>query len=144
MISSSSQLGAGYALVPYAPALPDVIRVPGSNVVEAHAGNTVYRTPHLVVREAEAGSGWPQDLSTMMFTPNGQLVPAAPYAYDMLQGADMTPMIVHQPSTGLRGLVPAISMFVGAGIGYTQTPERKVWGAIGGAVVGGILGLLFR
>jgi hypothetical protein len=141
---TSPQLGAGYALVPHTSALPDVIRVPGSNVVQAHAGNTVYRTPHLVVREAEAGSGWPTDLSNMMFTPNGDLVPATAAAYDMLQGAAMEPVIVHQPSMGLRGLVPAISMFVGAGIGYHASPERKVWGTIGGAVVGGILGLLFR
>ena len=140
----SPQLGAGYALVPHYSPIPDVIQVPGSNVEPAHAGNTVYRTPHLVVREAEAGSGYPIDLSTMMYTPNGDLVPATPAAYDMLRGADMAPMIVRPATSGLRGLVPAISMFVGAGIGYTQTPERKVWGAIGGAVVGGILGLLFR
>lgn len=143
MISPSSQLGAGYALVPHSSPIPDVIRVPGSNVVRAHAGNTVYRTPHLVVREAEAGSGYPVDLSTMMYTPNGGLVPADASAYDMFEGA-MEPVIVHQPSAGLRGLVPAISMFVGAGLGYSATPERKLWGAFGGAVVGGILGLLFR
>lgn len=140
---TSPQLGAGYALVPHTSPLPDVIRVPGSNVVRAHAGNTIYRTPHLVVREAEAGSGWPTDLSNMMFTPNGQLVPADASAHDMFQGA-MEPVILRPPSMGLRGLVPAISMFVGAGIGYNASPERKVWGTIGGAVVGGILGLLFR
>lgn len=143
MISPSPQLGAGYALVPNQPALPDVIRVPGSNVVEAHAGNTVYRTPHLVVREAEAGSGYPIDLSTMMFDHNGNLVPATAAAYDMFQGATMEPMM-RTPSLGLRGLVPAISMFVGAGLGYHASHERKLWGAVGGAVVGGILGLLFR
>jgi len=138
-----SQLGSGYALVPHTSPLPDVIRVPGSNVVHAHAGNTVFRTPHLVVREAEAGSGWPVDLSTMMFDHNGRLVPADASAEDMFRGA-MEPVIVHSPSAGLRGLVPAISMFVGAGLGYHASHERKLWGAVGGAVVGGILGLLFR
>ncbi len=142
---SSSQLGAGYALVPYQPALPDVIRVPGSNVVHAHAGNTIYRTPHLVVREAEAGSGWPTDLSEMMFDQNGNLVPATDAAHDMFRGAgEPVVMYAKAPSMGLRGLVPAISMFVGAGIGYHASHERKVWGTVGGAVVGGILGLLFR
>jgi hypothetical protein len=140
---SSSQLGTSQALVPHSSPLPDVIQVPGSNVVRAHAGNTIYRTPHLVVREAEAGSGWPTDLSEMMFDHNGRLVPADASAYNMFSGA-MEPLIVHQPSAGLRGLVPAISMFAGAGIGYHASPQHKVWGTIGGAVVGGILGLLFR
>jgi len=143
MISPSSQLGAGYALVPHSSPIPDVIRVPGSNVVHAHAGNTVFRTPHLVVREAEAGSGYPIDLSTMMFDHNGNLVPADASAHDMFRGA-MEPVYARPVGSTLRGLVPAISMFVGAGLGYHATPERKLWGAVGGAVVGGILGLLFR
>ena len=140
---SSSQLGTGQALVPHHSSLPDVIQVPGSNVVRAHAGNTIFRTPHLVAREAEAGSGYPIDISTLMFDHNGNLVPADASAIDMFSGA-MEPVILHQPSMGLRGLVPAISMFAGAGIGYHASHQHRVWGPIGGAVVGGILGLLFR
>jgi hypothetical protein len=146
----SSNLGAGYALVPVAPDdNPDhgggPIRKSPNNALPAHAGNYVYRTPHLVVREAEAGANWPYDLTQQMFLPDGRLVPAKPYAFDMMNGAE--PVVVRMPgaaASALRTLVPAVAMFAGAGVGYKTASKHQAWGAIGGAVVGGILGLLFR
>jgi hypothetical protein len=146
----STQLGAGYAIAPYQPELPDTIRVPGSNVTRAHAGNTVVRAPWAVVREAEPGSGWPEDLSNMMFTPNGQLVPATPAAYDMLQGTDpvMHPtgnfVKVGGVHDAIRSLIPAAGMFAGGYAGYRMSQQHKGWGALTGAIAGGILGLIFR
>jgi hypothetical protein len=131
-------LGAGYAIVPVPlDANNFVHRTSGSNITRAHAGNTVYRTPHAVAREAEPGASWPGDLTKMMFLPDGRLVPATPAAYDMLQGAPTT-------YSGLRGIVPAISMFAGGITGYQLSPESKGWGVLSGAIVGGLLGLLFR
>ncbi|MBV8721702.1 MAG: hypothetical protein JO277_06110 [Candidatus Eremiobacteraeota bacterium] len=146
----SAQLGAGYAIAPYKPALPDYYRVPGSNVVEAHAGNTVVRAPWLVTREAEAGSGWPEDLSNMMFTQNGQLVPATSATRDMFRGAgDVAVPTGRAMRVGgfhdvVRTLVPAAAMFAGGYAGYRMSDGHKGWGALSGAVVGGILGLIFR
>lgn len=150
MISQTS-LGAGYALVPVAPEdNPNagggpIRRAPGSNVVYAHAGNTVYRTPHNVVREAEPGASWPTDLSTtMMFLPDGRLVPQTSAVVDMFRGAGPEVVFAKPVSTGLRGLVPAIGMFAGAATGYKLSPRHPGWGTVGGAIVGGILGLIFR
>lgn len=145
----SAQLGAGYAIVPYRPELPDTIRVPGSNVVEAHAGNMVERSPLAVVREAEPGAGWPGDLSNMMFTPNGQLVPATSAARDMFQGAGIMQPVGNAIRVGgvhdaIRSLIPAAGMFVGGFAGYRMSAKHQGWGAFTGAVAGGILGLIFR
>lgn len=139
MVSSSPQLGAGYAMVPVPLDANNIVhRTSGSNIVRAHAGNTVYRTPHLVVREAEPGASWPGDLTKMMFLPDGRLVPATEATVDMFQGA------VVPSYRGLRGIVPALSMFVGGAAGYKMSPDNKGWGAFTGAVVGGLLGLIFR
>lgn len=143
----SSQLGVGYETVAVPFDEGNVgVRKAGGLAVRAHAGNTVYRTPNTTVREAEPGANWPVDLSTMMFDQNGNLVPAAPYAYDMMHGASET--VIMQPSgsfsSGLRGLVPAIAMFAGGAAGYKASHDHKMWGAVSGALVGGILGLLFR
>lgn len=149
----SSQLGAGFAIVPVPPIQPwetgpgtGVYQRGNSNTVCAHAGNTVYRTPHNVVREAEAGARWPGDLTQMMFLPDGRLVPKKAYANDMFRGADPTPTVIYAgPRTGgLRTLVPAVAMFAGAALGYKTATKHQVLGAAGGAVVGGILGLIFR
>jgi hypothetical protein len=137
-------LGAGYPLVPvpYPDDNPDhgggPIRKSPNNALPAHAGNMVYRTLLLVTREAEAGSRWPGDLSKMMFLPDGRLVPAKPYAFDMFNGAG-------ESSSGfLHTLVPALSMFAGAGAGYKLSSKHRALSTFGGAVVGGILGLIFR
>ena len=147
----SSQLGAGYAIVPVLPNdNPDEgggpIRRSPLLVLPAHAGNTVHRTPHNVVREAEAGAAWPGDLTKMMFLPDGRLVPASPAAYDMFMGADAAPMVVcgGRAEGTLKTLIPAAAMFTGAAIGFKVATQHKAWSAIGGAVVGGILGLIFR
>ena len=149
----SPQLGAGYALVPQEPDWnPDsgggpIRLAPGSNPVYAHAGNTVWRTPHLVVREAEPGGAtWP-GIDDLMFLPDGRLVKNKPiYTNDMFQGAAE---VVMQPVPGsffqgVRGLVPVAAFFGGAVMGYKAAEKHKMWGAIGGAVVGGILGRIFR
>lgn len=139
MISPSSQLGAGYAMVPVPLDANNIVhRTSGSNIVRAHAGNTVYRTPHLVVREAEPGASWPGDLSKMMFLPDGRLVPATDATVDMFQGAT----VASYP--GLRGIVPALSMFAGGFAGYSMSTDNKGWGALTGAIAGGLLGLIFR
>jgi hypothetical protein len=146
----SSQLGAGYALVPVPPDdNPDHgssgwIRKSPNNALPAHAGNTVYRTPHLVVREAEAGANWPGDLSKMMFIQDGRLVPAEPYAYDMFRGAADPSTCGPGAAAAFKVLVPAVAMFSGAAIGYRVAAKHQAWAAIGGAVVGGILGMIFR
>ena len=149
MISSALR-GAGGALVQVPPP-PDWYRGPGSgvynrgvsNTTVAHAGNTVYRSPLNVVPEPEAGSRWPGDLTKMMFLPDGRLVPGTSAAVDMFRGSEV---VVSQGSRGdiLRTLVPAVAMFAGAAVGYKTTGTHKAWGSIGGAVVGGILGLIFR
>lgn len=148
----SSNLGSGYALVPVPPDdNPDhgggPIRKSPNNALPAHAGNLIHRSPLLVVREAEAGANWPGDLSKMMFLPDGRIVPAKPYAYSMFAGAGETVQVIRAPSMGsvfLRTFVPAVAMFTGAGIGHRAASRHQVWGTIGGAVVGGILGLIFR
>lgn len=156
MISPSLR-GAGGALVPVPPP-PDWYRGPGSgvynrgvsNTTVAHAGNTVYRSPLNVVREAEAGSRWPGDLTKMMFLPDGRLVPATSATVDMFRGAGETVTVLQPASSGsglataLRALVPAAAMFVGGYAGYRAAQHRKMLGAVGGAVVGGILGAIFK
>ena len=149
-----SSLGAGYAIVPVPP-VPDwnvssgggPIRRSSQASVPAHAGNWVHRTPLLVVREAEAGATYPEDLSKKMFLPDGRLVPAAAYAYQQIDamafaGADGPQPIVVQPSR--RGIKPAfVSMLLGAGAGAGLVREHRIAGAVGGAIVGGILGAIF-
>lgn len=150
---SRSNLGAGHALVYVAPddnpnsGGGPIRRAPGSNVVYAHAGSRVERSPLLVVNEAEPGAGWPEDLSaTRMFLPDGRLVPQTSAVVDMFRGAGEPATVVYArpPVTGLRALVPAIGMFAGAAAGYKFSTRRPGWGTLGGAVVGGILGLIFR
>ncbi len=152
MISPSLR-GAGGALVPVPP-VPDWYSGPGSNVYrrgvsnthKAHAGNTVYRSPLNVVREAEAGSRWPGDLTKMMFLPDGRLVPATSATVDMFRGAE-TVTVMQPASSGasaLRALVPAAAMFAGGYAGYKSAGQHKMWGLVGGAVVGGILGAIFK
>ena len=147
---SSSQLGAGYALVPVAP-VPDwavsngggPIRKAGGLAVRAHAGNTVYRTPHAVVREAEPGASWEGDLSNQMFLPDGRLVPATGMAFDMLQG---TPEVPGHFDLNLRKtLGPSVTMVIGAGAGMllTRDSQHRIAGTIVGALAGGVLGLIF-
>ncbi len=140
----STNLGAGYALVPVPPDdNPDhgggPIRISPLVVTPAHAGNTVFRTPHAVVREGEPGAVYP-GLENMMFLPDGRLRPARPYAFDMFRGTE----VIAKSTSGLRGLVPALAMFAGGAAGYKAAREHKMWGMVGGAVVGGILGLIFR
>lgn len=152
----SSNLGAGYALVPQQldwnvnEGGGPTRLAPGSNPVYAHAGNNVWRTPHLVVKEAEPGAEWP-GIMDRMFLPDGRLVPNKPiYTDDMFQGAGevvtMTPVGSRSSGFigGLRSLVPAAAMFAGGAIGYKAAEKRKVWGAIGGALAGGILGAIFK
>lgn len=139
MVSSSPQLGAGYAMVPVPLDANNIVhRTSGSNVVPARAGNTVYRTPHAVVREAEPGAGWPGDLTKMMFLPDGRLVPATGAAVDMFQGS------IGGITDTIHGLIPAIGMFTGALAGYRLSTNSKGWGALTGAITGGLLGLIFR
>lgn len=148
----SSNLGAGYALVPVPPDdNPDhgggPIRKSVGLATYAQAGNNVYRTPLLVVREAEAGAGWPTDLSTTkMFLPDGRLVDQEPFAQDMFHGAAPGTVIYAQPVGGgfLRSLIPAAGMFIGAGAGYKMASKHRGWAMIGGAIVGGVLGRIFR
>lgn len=144
---SSSQLGAGYAMVPVPLDANNIVhRTSGSNIVRAHAGNTVYRSPLAVVREAEPGASWPGDLSKMMFLPDGRLVPATDATIDMFQG----PMeaVGGRPVGGLsdviHSLIPAAGMFAGGFAGYKLSDNHKGWGALTGAVAGGLLGLIFR
>lgn len=113
----------------------------------AHAGNTVYRTPNTIVREGEPGANWPGDLSQMMFLPDGRLVPASPAAFDMMRGApEVIGERVMVTSTGsvVRTLVSAGAMFAGGAVGYKLSSKHRALGTVGGAVVGGILGLIFR
>lgn len=141
-----SALGAGYALVPiptyegWSPVNP----APGSNVVRAHAGNFVNRTPHLVAREAEPGAAWPGSFEHLMFLPDGRLVPATRAATDMFQGAGPE-MVGCAPRGGfIRSLVPAAAMFAGASLGFKMSTKHPGWGTLAGALVGGILGRIFR
>ncbi len=110
---------------------------------KAHAGNTVYRTPNTIVREGEPGANWPGDLSQMMFLPDGRLVPASAAAFDMMNGPEV---IVAPTSAGsvVRTLVSAGAMFAGGAVGYKLSSKHRALGTVGGAVVGGILGLIFR
>ena len=146
-----TSLGAGYALVPVEEEWnPNegggpIRKATGSNPVYAQAGNTVYRTPHLVTREAEAGANWPGDLTKMMFLPDGRIVPAEPYAFDMFRGAGAEVVCGGGSATSaLRTLIPAAAMFAGAGMGFKLTSQHRGWGVLGGAITGGILGLIFR
>ncbi len=143
----SSNLGSGYALVPVAP-VPDWRTSAGGGPISkssqaslpAHAGTFVQRSPLNVVREAEPGANWPVDLpSTMMFLPDGRLVKQEPYARPF--GDSMQPIVV-QPMG--RGVKPAFfAMLIGAGAGGAMVKQHRIEGAVGGAVVGGILGLIF-
>jgi len=136
--------GSGYALVHVGPDdNPDhgggpIRRAPGSNVVRAHAGDIVHRAPYNVVNEAEAGSVYP-GLEHMMFLPDGRLVPANASVTDMFSGAEGG-----GAASTIRTLVPAVAMFSGAALGFKLASKHQAWGAIGGAVAGGILGLIFR
>lgn len=153
MISQTS-LGAGYALVHVGPddnpnsGGGPIRRAPGSNVVYAHAGTDVLRTPHAVVREAEPGANWPEHLATTrMFLPDGRLVPQTSAVVDMFRGA--SPMMMPAERVGglastVRSLIPAAAMFAGGFAGYKMSDEHKGWGALSGAIVGGVLGLIFR
>ena len=135
----SSQLGAGYAITPVHEVFPAVVNpASGSNVVPAHAGNNVFRTPHMVAYEPEPGARWPGDLSKKMWLPDGRLVDANWSTKDMLQGVSVPAY------RGLRGLVPAIAMFAGGAAGYHLSSDNKGWGAFTGAIAGGLLGLIFR
>lgn len=139
---------AGYALVriPAYEGWTPVNPAPGSNVVRAHAGNTVYRTPHLVAREAEPGAAWPGSFDNLMFLPDGRLVPRTPAAVDMFQGAGPEIMCAAAPGVGsfIRSLIPAASMFAGASLGFKMSSKHPGWSTLAGAVVGGILGRIFR
>lgn len=146
---SQSQLGSGGAMVVVPPDdNPDhgggPIRKSPLLVARAHAGNTVYRTPNTNVREAEPGANWPQDLSQFMFLPDGRLVPAQPYAHDMMHGALEIPRLRAQ--VNLRSTIGAsITMVLGAGAGMAIGPkEHRVASTIAGAVIGGVLGWIFR
>ncbi len=143
----SSNLGAGYAIVPVGP-VPDWNTSAGGGPISkstqasapAHAGTFVQRSPLNVVREAEAGANWPIDLpSTAMFLPDGRLAPQEPYA---LPFGDAQPIIV-QPAR--HGVKPALfTMLLGGAAGGALASEKhRIAGAIGGAVVGGVLGLIF-
>jgi hypothetical protein len=148
---TSSQFGAGYELV-RVPPVPSWSAEPGgalrhgnSNTAMAASGNHVWRAPWLVVREAEAGANYPGGLHNKMFLPDGRLVPALPFSRDMFHGAGPTTAVgCGSSGGGLRMLVPAIAMFAGASVGYKSASKHQAWGAIGGAVVGGILGAIFR
>ncbi len=145
-----TSIGAGYALVTVPP-VPDWNTSAGGGpisksvglTVPAHAGTFVQRTPHNVVVEGEPGARWPVDIAaTMMFIPDGRLAPAQPYAYDQFSGAfgDVQPIVVQQP----RAIRPAfIAMLIGAGAGGAMTRDHRIAGTIGGAIVGGMLGLFF-
>jgi len=143
------QLGAGYAIVPVPP-VPDWNTSAGGGPISrssqasvpAGAGNYVWRSPLNVVREAEPGAGWWQDLSaTKMFLPDGRLVDAKPYAYDQFRGADFLQPVVSQTS---RLLSPSfVAMCLGAAAGYKLSRDNHVLHAIGGAIVGGLLGRIF-
>lgn len=140
---------AGYAMVrlPYDdnPNHGNVIRVaPGSNVVPAHAGNVVRRSPLLVVNEPEPGAAWPGDLSNMMFLPDGRLVPANDSVVDMFRGPEFLAPAGGGFAAAIRTLIPAAAMFAGGFAGYRMSENHKGWGALTGAIVGGILGRLFR
>ena len=146
MIQQSSQLGAGYAITPVHEVFPAVVNpATGSNVVRADAGNTVFRTPHMVAYEPAPGARWPGDLSKKMWLPDGRLVDANWSTENMLQGAAAPAAVVFPPNhTGLRGIVPALAMFAGGAMGYKLSGEHKGWGAFTGAIAGGLLGLIFR
>jgi hypothetical protein len=151
---SRSNLGAGYALVHVAPnnnpnqGGGPIRRAPGSNVVYAHAGSRVERSPLLVVREAEPGASWPEDLAaTMMISPDGHLVPQTAAAVDMFRGAPAygAPMeVVGYHGSAIKSLIPAVAMFAGGFAGYKMSANHKGWGTLSGAIVGGVLGLIFR
>jgi len=145
----SSNLGAGYALVPYPPDWnPNegggpVRRAPGSNVEAAHAGNTVYRTPNTNVREAEPGARWPGDLSNMMFLPDGRLVPATPAAHDMFRGGP-EPLRLKVFLKRRTTVGASITAIAGAGFGAALAPQGyRAAGTVVGAVAGGVLGWIF-
>lgn len=147
----SSQLGAGYALVPVPP-VPDWYEGPGSNVYRrgvsntapAHAGNYVHRSPLNVVREAWPGAGW-EGMDKLMFLPDGRLVPRTAAADDMFRGPEvLQPVVVSPGGSVLRTLFAAGAFFGGAAIGYKSSRDHRMLGAAGGAVLGGILGLIFR
>jgi hypothetical protein len=149
MISPSTQLGAGYAIVPVPLDANNIVhRTSGSNIVRAHAGNTVYRTPHAVARESEPGAGWPGDLTKMMFLPDGRLVPGTDATIDMFQGPVVMEAVGGRPVGGfadaLKSLIPAAGMFAGGFAGYKMSADHKGWGAFTGAIAGGLLGLIFR
>lgn len=119
-------------------------RGPGSNVVQAHAGNYVYRSPNTNTREAEPGAGWPGGLSHMMFLPDGRLVPATPIVDNMFHGAG-DPSVTGRFKVKLKSSVGAsVTAMVGAGFGLVLAPpDRRVASTVIGAVAGGILGLIF-
>jgi hypothetical protein len=144
-----TQLGAGYALVPVPP-VPDWATWEGGGPISkssqaslpAHAGNYVYRSPLNVVREAEPGANWPQNLqATKMFLPDGRLVDAKPYAYDQFRGVDVLQPVVSQTSRLLSP--PFVAMCIGAAAGYQIGRSNRVMSAIGGAIIGGVLGRVF-
>ena len=56
----------------------------------------------------------------------------------MFQGATV------RAYSGLRGIVPALGMFAGGLAGYKMSDSPKGWGALTGAIAGGLLGLIFR
>lgn len=144
-----SQLGAGYAIVPVPPVQDWETWVGGGPIskssqasLPAHAGNYVYRSPLNVVREAEPGANWPRDLqATKMFLPDGRLVDAKPYAYDQFRGVDVLQPVVSQTSRLLAP--PFVAMCIGAAAGYQIGRSNRVMAAIGGAIIGGVLGRVF-
>lgn len=134
-----SNLGAGYAIVPAREVFPAVVNpAAGSNVLPAHAGEVVNRTPHLVAYEPEPGAGWPGGLANKMWLPDGRLVDANASTKDMFQGA------AGGVGDTIRGIMPALGAAAGGILGFKYSPTQRGWGALTGAVVGGVLGLIFR
>jgi len=152
-MTTTTNLGSGYALVPVAP-VPDWRTSAGGGPISkssqasvpAHAGTFVQRSPLNVVREAEAGANWPVNLpDTAMFLPDGRLVRREPWADATYPGAfgaaEVFPVAIGPARKGPR---PAFwTMLIGAGAGAGLVRERHIVGAIGGALVGGVLGLIF-
>lgn len=149
MITPTKQLGAGYALVSVPP-VPDwavsngggPIRKASGIAFPARAGNMVYRTPHNVVREGEPGASWPGSFEDKMFLPDGRMVPATAMAHDMMHGADLP----ESANLNIRRTIgPSITMVLGAGAGMALTAKgpHRIAGTIAGALVGGVLGLIF-
>jgi hypothetical protein len=144
VIRGSSGLGSGQALVPEPP-VPDWATWKSGGPV-SHGESTIVDVQRRFVYpdggglandvEGEPGSLWTG--KPYGFTPNGYVMlgDAA-----VSSGSSMPPVRI--TANVIQSVGPTVTMAIGAGAGAYLAPQHRAVGTVVGALVGGILGLIF-